>query len=84
MRGAAEKARYWLTCNMIPVTKSLMVINLGTFLVIELFHVNKLLFYLGFFVAGPLQINNLWTAVTYPLLGCGSVLCLLFSVSSVS
>jgi membrane associated rhomboid family serine protease len=76
MQGTAEKARYWLIRNRIPFTKSLLAINLLTFLLVKLFHTENLLFYLGFMPAGELRINDIWTAVTYPLLGCGDVLCL--------
>jgi len=79
MRGAAEKTRYWLIQDKIPFTKSLLVANLLTFLLVELFHADKLLLYLGFMQPGEFPIN-IWTAVTYPLLGCGSILCLIFSL----
>ena len=80
MRGAVDKARYWLLIqDFMPVTKSLIVINLLAFLLIELFHLNQLLSYLGFFSDGALRLN-IWTAVTYPLLGCGGILCLFFTV----
>jgi membrane associated rhomboid family serine protease len=79
MHRAIEKTQYWLIQDRIPVTKLLIVINLLTFLTIQLFHTDYLYFYLGFQQLEEVR-TNIWTAVTYPLLGCGNIICLAFSL----
>lgn len=79
MRGynTTERIRYWLFSDRIPITKSLILLNIITFVLGALFHLERqlgLLAFNGGILTAP------WTLVTYPLVtGGGSVINILFS-----
>lgn len=78
MRGysASDKARYWLASGGIPVTKSLIVVNVLTLLLVTLFHLDSLWRLLVFDSSSVFA--QPWTMFTYPLVGL-EILSLLFA-----
>ncbi|MCX6343598.1 MAG: DUF1751 domain-containing protein [Armatimonadetes bacterium] len=63
----AEKFKYWLFQDKIPLTKILILSNLITFLAIRLFHVSAVMEYMSF---SPLWVLKYpWTVLTYPFIG---------------
>ncbi|MCE5314830.1 MAG: rhomboid family intramembrane serine protease [Armatimonadota bacterium] len=78
MRGytTGDRITYWLFQDRIPVTKMLIVANLATFIAIALFKMSVIGYFLGFNTATALLMP--WTFVTYPLVGAGDIIGLLF------
>ncbi len=75
--SATDKALYWLIRDSIPVTKALIIINALFMLVLALFKTSPILPLLAF---DPLTVFRLpWTIFTYPLLGVGGVLSMVFA-----
>ncbi len=79
MRGYTTQDRvvYWIFKDRIPVTKLLIAVNVLTFLVMALFHPPQIQDYLSFVTVRAAIVP--WTAVTYPLVGIGGVISLLFA-----
>ncbi|MCL5105126.1 MAG: rhomboid family intramembrane serine protease [Armatimonadetes bacterium] len=84
--NTTDTIRYWLFQDRIPLTKLVIVSNVGTFLAIALFRVYAIARVLGF-AFGPAQdgspavIPMPWALFTYPLVGvCCGVLSLIFSI----
>jgi len=72
----SERARYWLFADRIPVTKSVIISGVVTFLFIT-FGADSLAALLGYSSRSLLLLP--WTAVTYPLVGDYSPISLLFA-----
>ena len=79
MRGytTQDKIAYWLFKDRIPVVKLLIVSNVVTFLAMELFHVAQIPQLLAFSPGRAMDMP--WTLFTYPLLGVGGVMSMLFA-----
>lgn len=71
-----ERASYWFFSDRIPVTKSVIVCNAITFLLI-VFGAGSLIEFLGY--STDALLLKPWTAFTYPLIGAQDVISLLFA-----
>ncbi len=78
MRGytTKDKITYWLFQDRIPVVKLVIVANILTFLMMAIFRVAQVQQFLAFSADRVFVMP--WTLFTYPLLGVGGVLALLF------
>ena len=65
----AEKFRYWLFQDKIPLTKLLILSNVITFVGLQLFHLDWINLNLGFIPLPGWMWLKPWTIVTYPLIG---------------
>ncbi|MHB9035917.1 MAG: hypothetical protein ACYC64_04570 [Armatimonadota bacterium] len=71
-----DRIKYWLFQDRTPVTKLIIVANLATFIAIALFKVYVIAGLLGF--ASGRALIMPWTFGTYPLVGAGDLIGLLF------
>jgi len=75
---AADKAKYWLFQDKIPLTKILILLNMLTFVTTVLFKLVIVPIMLGFHT--DMALKWPWGALTYPAIGvCCGLLSLLFS-----
>ena len=72
-----DKIVYWLFKDRIPVTKLLIVVNAATFFAVTLFKLGTVLLYTMYATTTVWQMP--WTLFTYPLIGSGGVIGVLFS-----
>jgi membrane associated rhomboid family serine protease len=79
MRGytTQDKISYWIFQDRVPVVKLLIVANVVTFLAMELFRIGLVPQLLAFSPGRAIAMP--WTLFTYPLLGVGGVVSLLFA-----
>ncbi|MCL5104193.1 MAG: rhomboid family intramembrane serine protease [Armatimonadetes bacterium] len=81
--NTAEQITYWLFKDRIPFTKLVILANIATWLAIG-FGARALFYYLGF-VFEPARglaaaVPYPWTLITYPFVGAGDVLGMLFGL----
>ncbi len=76
-RTTKDKIIYWVFADRIPLTKLVIVSNILTWLAISLFGLSVLTSHTVFSVDGVVSMP--WTVVTYPLLGSGGPLFILFA-----
>jgi membrane associated rhomboid family serine protease len=71
--ASSRNLSYWLFKDKIPVTKTVLICNIVTYVVMGIFQAPAILRYFGFIT--PLVLSNPWTAFTYPLIGIGAAWC---------
>jgi membrane associated rhomboid family serine protease len=74
--NSKDKINYWLFKDKIPVTKSVIVINLVLTIIVPLLNKDILWQYIAFWP--KIALTYPWTAITYPLLSLFNPICVLF------